>query len=154
MSWIKEEIAEHELDGTDRSPDVAEYAQDLDEALYETNMRAENVDDTIALLPPSRQGRRPVVKIAGIDNGLAFPYKHPDNWRSYPYAWADLPWASRPFSDRTAAEFLPMLSDPACWDTLVSRLRHVFWLDDDFDEKVFRRQMAVLRGQLFNLRRC
>ena len=59
---------------------------------------------------------------------------------------------SRPFSDRTAAEFLPMLSDPTCWDTLVSRLRHVFWLDDDFSEKVFRRQMSVVRGQLFNLR--
>ena len=152
VSWIREEIAEHELDGSGAPPDVAEYPQDLDEALYETNMRAENVDDTIALLPPNRKGRRPVVKIAGIDNGLAFPYKHPDKWRSYPYGWADLPWASRPFSDRTAAEFLPMLSDPSCWDTLVSRLRHVFWLDDDFSEKVFRRQMAVLRGQLFNLR--
>ena len=48
VSWIKEEMAAHELDGSGKSPDVAEYAQDLDEALYETNMRAENVDDTIA----------------------------------------------------------------------------------------------------------
>ena len=31
------------------------------------------------------------MKIAAIDNGLAFPFKHPDNWRAYPYHWAWLP---------------------------------------------------------------
>lgn len=28
----------------------------------------------------------PEIKIAAIDNGLAFPFKHPDSWRAYPYA--------------------------------------------------------------------
>lgn len=27
----------------------------------------------------------PEIKIAAIDNGLAFPFKHPDSWRAYPY---------------------------------------------------------------------
>lgn len=27
----------------------------------------------------------PDIKIAAIDNGLAFPFKHPDSWRAYPY---------------------------------------------------------------------
>ena len=26
--------------------------------------------------------RQPLVKIAAIDNGLAFPFKHPDEWRA------------------------------------------------------------------------
>lgn len=32
----------------------------------------------------------PFLKIAAIDNGLAFPFKHPDSWRAYPFAWASL----------------------------------------------------------------
>lgn len=30
----------------------------------------------------------PEMRIAAIDNGLAFPFKHPDSWRAYPYHWA------------------------------------------------------------------
>lgn len=26
-----------------------------------------------------------LIKIAAIDNGLAFPFKHPDEWRTYPF---------------------------------------------------------------------
>lgn len=40
----------------------------------------------------------PNVAPPAIDNGLAFPFKHPDNWRSYPFAWADLPLARVPFA--------------------------------------------------------
>lgn len=29
----------------------------------------------------------PKIEIAAIDNGLAFPFKHPDSWRAYPYHW-------------------------------------------------------------------
>ena len=31
------------------------------------------------------------ISVAAIDNGLAFPIKHPDSWRAYPYHWAWLP---------------------------------------------------------------
>lgn len=152
VAWVRESIAKHEIDGRGDSPRQAEVAETFEDARYEANVRGENVDNVIALMPPTTQGRRPVVKIAAIDNGLAFPFKHPDKWRSYPYGWAELPWVDRPFSTRTIAEFLPILADPGSWDELVSRLRGVFQLDDDFSARTFCRQMAVMRGQLFNLR--
>lgn len=53
----------------------------------------------------------PEVRLAAIDNGLAFPFKHPDSWRAYPYHWAWLPWAKIPFSTETRELVLPLLSD-------------------------------------------
>lgn len=53
----------------------------------------------------------PEISIAAIDNGLAFPYKHPDSWRAYPYHWAWLPQAKVPFSRETRDLVLPLLSD-------------------------------------------
>lgn len=46
----------------------------------------------------------PEISIAAIDNGLAFPFKHPDSWRAYPYHWAWLPQAKKPFSNDTRYE--------------------------------------------------
>lgn len=54
---------------------------------------------------------RPDIQIAAIDNGLAFPFKHPDSWRAYPYHWAWLPQAKIPFSEEIRAHVLPLLSD-------------------------------------------
>lgn len=53
----------------------------------------------------------PEIGIAAIDNGLAFPYKHPDSWRAYPYHWAWLPQAKVPFSKQIKDLVLPLLSD-------------------------------------------
>lgn len=53
----------------------------------------------------------PEIAIAAIDNGLAFPFKHPDSWRAYPYHWAWLPQAKVPFSRETRELVLPQLSD-------------------------------------------
>jgi hypothetical protein len=53
----------------------------------------------------------PEIGIAAIDNGLAFPFKHPDSWRAYPYHWAWLPQAKVPFSKETRELVLPQLSD-------------------------------------------
>lgn len=53
----------------------------------------------------------PTIEIAAIDNGLAFPFKHPDSWRAYPYHWAWLPQAKIPFSEETKEQVLPLLSD-------------------------------------------
>ncbi len=44
-----------------------------------------------ALQPPTDEW--PEIDVAAIDNGLAFPIKHPDSWRAYPYHWAWLPCA-------------------------------------------------------------
>lgn len=53
----------------------------------------------------------PTIEIAAIDNGLAFPFKHPDSWRAYPYHWAWLPQAKIPFSEEIKEHVLPLLSD-------------------------------------------
>jgi hypothetical protein len=42
---------------------------------------------------------------------LAFPFKHPDSWRAYPYHWAWLPQAKVPFSKEIQELVLPQLSD-------------------------------------------
>jgi len=42
---------------------------------------------------------------------LAFPFKHPDSWRAYPYHWAWIPQAKIPFSKDTKELVLPYLSD-------------------------------------------
>ncbi|XP_072476492.1 phosphatidylinositol 4-kinase type 2-beta isoform X3 [Notamacropus eugenii] len=56
-------------------------------------------------------GKESLIKIAAIDNGLAFPFKHPDEWRAYPFHWAWLPQAKVPFSEETRELILPRISD-------------------------------------------
>lgn len=96
------------------------------------------------------------IQIAAIDNGLAFPFKHPDQWRSYPYGWLALPepLIARPFSESTRRQFLGVLSDPLWWRETVQQLRDLFQTDADFDERMFQRQMAVLKGQGYNIVRA
>eukprot|EP00040_Diaphanoeca_grandis_P013469 m.68077 g.68077 ORF g.68077 m.68077 type:complete len:422 (-) comp23908_c2_seq2:327-1592(-) len=92
------------------------------------------------------------VRISAIDNGLAFPHKHPDNWRAYPYHWAYLEQAKTPFSDATANKILPLLCDDGKIEELVRQLHDLFRLDENFSRNEFEKQMAVLRGQIVNLR--
>lgn len=100
-----------------------------------------------------KQQQRGHIHVAAIDNGLAFPYKHPDQWRSYPYGWMAMPDAlvNRPFSEATRKQFLTILSDPLWWRDTVREMRSLFEMDDDFDEKMFQKQMAVLKGQGYNI---
>lgn len=53
----------------------------------------------------------PEISVGAIDNGLAFPYKHPDSWRAYPYHWAWSSQAKVPFSRETRELVLPLLAD-------------------------------------------
>lgn len=66
------------------------------------------------------------ISIAAIDNGLAFPFKHPDSWRAYPYHWAWLPQAKIPFSKELRDQVLPLLSSAEFVDTLCEELRELF----------------------------
>ncbi|XP_055848398.1 phosphatidylinositol 4-kinase type 2-alpha isoform X2 [Episyrphus balteatus] len=93
----------------------------------------------------------PEIKIAAIDNGLAFPFKHPDSWRAYPYHWAWLPQAKVPFSEETKQLVLPSLSDMNFVEELCNDLLHLFKQDKGFDRKLYERQMSVMRGQILNL---
>lgn len=93
----------------------------------------------------------PEILIAAIDNGLAFPFKHPDSWRAYPYHWAWLPQAKVPFSEETKQLVLPQLSDMNFVEEMCTDLFYLFQQDKGFDKRLFERQMSVMRGQILNL---
>lgn len=48
------------------------------------------LQETMDLIDPSRWDEvdRPKIELAAIDNGLAFPIKHPDEWRTCMF-WSD-----------------------------------------------------------------
>ncbi|XP_015116219.1 phosphatidylinositol 4-kinase type 2-alpha [Diachasma alloeum] len=94
------------------------------------------------------------VHIAAIDNGLAFPFKHPDSWRAYPYHWAWLSQAKLPFSEATRELVLPQLSDQNFVQDLCDDLYQLFKQDKGFDRHHFDRQMSVMRGQILNLQQA
>ncbi|KAK6457648.1 phosphatidyl inositol kinase [Scheffersomyces xylosifermentans] len=96
---------------------------------------------------------RPFVKIGAIDSGLAFPWKQPDEWRSFPFGWLFLPLSviGQPFSLRTRNHYLPLLTSKYWWEQTVTKLRKVFEMDNDFKERMWLKQLAVIKGQAFNV---
>ncbi|EEC01224.1 phosphatidylinositol 4-kinase type-II, putative, partial [Ixodes scapularis] len=100
---------------------------------------------------PTWAHRQPETRIAAIDNGLAFPFKHPDSWRAYPYHWAWLPMAKVPFSAETRDLVLPQLSDMNFVQEMCDELHVLFKRDPGFDGNLFEKQMSVMRGQILNL---
>lgn len=57
----------------------------------------------------------------------------------------------QPFSDQTRAHFLPRLANPAWWAQTTADLRDLFSRDPDFKESMFHKQIALLKGQAFNI---
>eukprot|EP00043_Microstomoeca_roanoka_P009898 m.94367 g.94367 ORF g.94367 m.94367 type:complete len:406 (+) comp14725_c0_seq1:192-1409(+) len=104
--------------------------------------------------PPNETGEGESIKLAAIDNGLAFPLKHPDNWRAYPYYWAWLYLARFKFQDQVAEKLLPLLGDDGFIEELGEKLYLLFSQDSGFSRSVFEKQMSVLRGQVLNLRKA
>uniref|UniRef100_A0A8D0HAT1 Phosphatidylinositol 4-kinase type 2 n=1 Tax=Sphenodon punctatus TaxID=8508 RepID=A0A8D0HAT1_SPHPU len=95
--------------------------------------------------------KEPIIKLAAIDNGLAFPLKHPDSWRAYPFYWAWLPQAKVAFSQEIKDLILPKISDPNFVKDLEEDLYELFKKDPGFDRGQFHKQIAVMRGQILNL---
>ncbi|OLL24256.1 Phosphatidylinositol 4-kinase lsb6, partial [Neolecta irregularis DAH-3] len=93
------------------------------------------------------------IHIGAIDNSLAFPWKHPDEWRSYPYGWLFLPVSliGQPFSQKTRSHFLPLLTSSTWWRQTTDLLHSLFSQDSDFQERMFQKQLAVLKGQAWNV---
>jgi len=104
-------------------------------------------DDDTLWIPPSE----PAVAVAAIDNGLAFPFKHPDEWRAYPYHWAWLPFAKTPFSEEIKELVLSAISDMNFVQEICDELFELFSSDKGFDRDVYEKQMSVMRGQILNL---
>ncbi|CAG8444093.1 15316_t:CDS:2 [Funneliformis caledonium] len=151
------------------SPDGSELSSSFSEPPSHTDNQAltDSLDvlyDPISSDPPaipqsasnSSQNYKlpyPHIHVAAIDNGLAFPFKHPDQWRSYPYGWLHLPEAliGKPFTTNTRNHFLSMLSNPKWWKETVFELHRLFSMDADFEPGMFEKQIAVLKGQGWNI---
>ncbi|KAG5358426.1 Phosphatidylinositol 4-kinase type 2-beta [Yarrowia sp. B02] len=95
----------------------------------------------------------PRLKIGAIDSGLSWPWKHPDEWRSYPFGWLFLPLEliGQPFSRETREHFLPLLTSPRWWEQSYVEFRDLFSVDPDFRERMWKKQWAVMKGQAFNV---
>ncbi|UJR27661.1 hypothetical protein I4U23_008941 [Adineta vaga] len=92
------------------------------------------------------------IRIAAIDNGLAFPFKHPDEWRTYPFHWAWLPQAKTPFSEEIKTQLLPLLNDMNfVQHELCDEIQRLFSQDRVYDRRLAERQLSVMRGQILNL---
>ncbi|CAF1469994.1 unnamed protein product [Rotaria magnacalcarata] len=92
------------------------------------------------------------IRIAAIDNGLAFPFKHPDEWRAYPFHWAWLKQAKIPFSEEIKSQILPFISDMSfVQHELCDEIERLFALDKNYNRRLVERQLSVMRGQIFNL---
>eukprot|EP00053_Salpingoeca_punica_P007077 m.65457 g.65457 ORF g.65457 m.65457 type:complete len:409 (+) comp13985_c0_seq1:176-1402(+) len=94
------------------------------------------------------------IQLAAIDNGLAFPFKHPDNWRTYPFHWAYLPLAKEKLSAETRDKLMPLLDDDDFVEELVDQLFVLFSQDPGFSKSLFEEQMGVMRGQILNLKKA
>ena len=72
---------------------------------------------------------------------------------SFPFGWLFLPvdLIGRPFSQKTRDHFLPLLTSKGWWSQTQLALRRVFQLDPDFQERMFARQIAVMKGQAWNV---
>ncbi|KAJ3217671.1 phosphatidyl inositol kinase [Dinochytrium kinnereticum] len=108
-----------------------------------------HVPPPVTSVPAPSEGS--TIYVAAIDNGLAFPYKHPDRWRTYPYGWSLLPISRIPFSASTRKQILHFLTSPTWWTETLEGLERVFRIDPDFDDTMWRRQRSVIRGEGYNL---
>jgi phosphatidylinositol 4-kinase type 2 len=110
------------------------------------------MDPTSRSVTPSKL-TGPTISIGAIDNSLSWPWKHPDAWRSFPFGWLFLPVSliGQPFSQKTRDHFLPLLTSNQWWSETQLELRKVFSQDADFQERMFGRQIAVMKGQAWNV---
>jgi hypothetical protein len=114
----------------------------------EYNRRRDNMTAS-----PSQGEDGAVPRLGAIDNSLSWPWKHPDAWRSYPFGWLFLPVSliGRPFTEKTRRHFLPLLTSKEWWTDTQVKLRNCFEQDADFKERMFARQIAVMKGQAWNV---
>lgn len=115
--------------------------------------RYEAMDSRSATPVNGKETTIPNIKLGAIDNSLSWPWKHPDAWRSFPFGWLFLPVSliGQPFSQKTRDHFLPLLTSTAWWSETQLALRRVFIQDNDFKESMFARQIAVMKGQAWNV---
>ncbi|KAI6189810.1 Phosphatidylinositol 4-kinase type 2 [Aphelenchoides bicaudatus] len=92
------------------------------------------------------------LKLAAIDNGLAFPVKHPEfasRFRQFPFGWATLSWAQNPWNEELAKELLNLIT-PLYLYKLNNEVRYLF-SHGVSNGLLVSKQMRVFRGQVWNL---
>ncbi|KAM7188219.1 Phosphatidylinositol 3- and 4-kinase domain containing protein [Rhypophila sp. PSN 637] len=143
----EEEQAEEAEEGP-RPVDLSQAGPTKTRASYP--YRAQKPMDASTSSPPVPD---PKITIGAIDNSLSWPWKHPDAWRSFPFGWLFLPvdLIGRPFSQKTRDHFLSLLTSKDWWSQTQLALRRVFQLDPDFQERMFAKQIAVMKGQAWNV---
>ena len=118
----------------------------LDYAIRNTDRGMDNWLITKQLDSPAT-----TIKIIAIDHGLAFPFRHPSQFRSYPYSWSKMPFARKPFMEEIQELYLKNVCDVKFWDEVERELEIIFRTDRKFKEEIFQEQMELMRGQLANL---
>ncbi|TKR87840.1 hypothetical protein L596_012176 [Steinernema carpocapsae] len=96
------------------------------------------------------------MRLAAIDNGLAFPVKHPESasrFRQFPFGWATLSWAQKPWNEHLRIYLLQLLT-PLFMHNLCQEIKHLFRYDNSTNPLLNRAQLCVLRGQVWNLRQA
>ncbi|CAD5225357.1 unnamed protein product [Bursaphelenchus okinawaensis] len=92
------------------------------------------------------------LKIAAIDNGLAFPVKHPESasrFRKFPFGWITLSWAKKPWDPKLIEYFLSLLT-PKNVHYLCVDLKMLF-KHGSSNGQLINNQLRVFRGQVWNL---
>ncbi|CAJ0577086.1 unnamed protein product, partial [Mesorhabditis spiculigera] len=92
------------------------------------------------------------IRIAAIDNGLAFPVKHPEcasRFRRFPFQWATLKWANESWDVELRKDLMQRIT-PFFIHNLCSELRPLL-RHDHLDRSLTSHQLKVVRGQLYNL---
>ncbi|KAI1007742.1 Phosphatidylinositol 4-kinase [Podosphaera aphanis] len=148
VSIISEPI-EMRLDQADE-PNVRFASDSVSE---QAPYRTQNSMSVISQPAVNKKSKGPRISIGAIDNSLSWPWKHPDAWRSFPFGWLFLPVSliGKPFSQKTRDHFLPLLTSKQWWIETQLELKSVFSQDVDFKERMFARQIAVMKGQAWNV---
>ncbi|KHN81914.1 Phosphatidylinositol 4-kinase type 2-beta, partial [Toxocara canis] len=95
-----------------------------------------------------------ILEIAAIDNGLAFPVKHPETasrLRPFPFGWAHLSWAKMPWNAELRSHLLHLLT-PCFVQELCDDIKMLFKYDKEVNRFLKYNQLRVMRGQIWNLR--
>lgn len=122
------------------------------EEQIETNTQDDHLTNALTTNEPISSKSDIEIRIAAIDNGLAFPFKHPDEWRTYPFHWAWLPQAKTPFSEEIKSLVLPLLSDMNfVQHEICDEIQRLFSQDKNYDRRLVEKQLSVMRGQILNL---
>lgn len=103
------------------------------------------------------------IQVVAIDHGLAFPYKHPDRVRTYPFGWLWLEkeFLETPIEKEMSERLLRLLKRPSWWRETERILAELFVQSKEYHsiverrrhERWFKGQISVMKGQAWTLRR-